>query len=85
MSHIIDLHCHPALKPLGRSYSSSAAGINQKDKSKRGSIWHYDPPKGTDLFLQKLLGMTRFAQADFSSMAYGNVQIVCASMYRVEN
>lgn len=85
MSYIIDLHCHPALKPLGRSYSSSAAGINQKDKSKRGSIWHYDPPQGTDLFLQKLLGMTRFAQADFSSMAYGNVQIVCASMYRVEN
>lgn len=85
MSKIIDLHCHPALKPLGRSYSSTEIGKNQKDKSKRASIWHYDPPQGTDLFLQKLLGMTRFAQADFSSMAYGQVQIVCASLYRVEN
>ena len=57
MSKIIDLHCHPALKPLGRSYSSSEQGKNQKDKSKRASIWHYDPPQGTDLFLQKLLGI----------------------------
>ncbi|MBK9681503.1 MAG: hypothetical protein IPO69_22050 [Saprospiraceae bacterium] len=38
----IDLHCHPSIKPYGKSFNRTA-GENSKDKSRRNSIWYYDP------------------------------------------
>lgn len=85
MNHSIDLHCHPSLKSYGRSFSTSNPGENPKDRSKRSSIWHYDPPQGLDIPLNKLIGLTRFSQSDLTAVAYGNIQIICASLYRVEH
>ncbi|MEP7266582.1 MAG: peptidase M19 [Saprospiraceae bacterium] len=85
MPYSIDIHCHPSLKPYGRSFSTSTPRKNTKDRSKRHSLWHYDPPQGLDIPLQKLIGMTTFSQSDFSALAYGNVRIVCASIYCVED
>src|SRR5210317_524838 len=40
----VDLHCHPSLKPFGKSFNYSPKGINHPHRSTLRSIWHYDPP-----------------------------------------
>jgi len=80
----VDLHCHPALKPLGKSFKSSPKGVNHKNSRKRNSIWKYNPPSLTDKLLNYLSGLTKFSQANFTSLAKGEVAVVCASLYPIE-
>lgn len=79
----IDLHCHPSIKPYGKSFNRTA-GENSKDKSRRNSIWYYDPPQGLDKIVQKFTKLTKFSQSNFSALAYGQVRIICASLYSIE-
>jgi hypothetical protein len=55
------------------------------NKSKKNSIWYYDPPQGLDKVLQKFVKLTKFSQSNFSALAYGEVKIICASMYSIEH
>ncbi|MBK6479595.1 MAG: hypothetical protein IPF93_15420 [Saprospiraceae bacterium] len=57
---------------------------NSKDKSRRNSIWYYDPPRGLDKIVQKFTKLTKFSQSNFSALAYGQVRIICASLYSIE-
>lgn len=81
----IDLHCHPSIKPYGKSFSNTPTGKNTADKSKKNSIWYYDPPQGLDKILQKFVKLTKFSQSNFSALAYGQVRIICASLYSIEH
>ncbi|HTN17583.1 MAG TPA: membrane dipeptidase [Chitinophagaceae bacterium] len=79
---IIDFHCHPSMKPYGKSFASDRKNsANKKDKK---SIWHYDAPGLMERGLQMASCICKFTQTDFTSLAYGNVQIVCAALYPVE-
>ncbi|MEP7322185.1 MAG: peptidase M19 [Saprospiraceae bacterium] len=79
----IDLHCHPSIKPYGKSFNGTP-GDNPSDKSKKNSLWYYDPPKGLDKIIQKFVKLTQFSQSNFSALAYGDVKIICASLYSIE-
>lgn len=78
----IDFHCHPALKPYGNSFGKSLK--NSPDRRDRNSLWHYDSPNLFERAIQTVAGISKFTQADFTSLAYGNVRIVCASLYPIE-
>lgn len=78
----IDLHCHPAMKPFGRSFDKDRK--NSKNPRDRNSIWHYDPPNLPDKLINYLLGLTKFRQSDFTSLHYGNVRVISASLYPLE-
>lgn len=83
-NNYFDLHCHSALKPFGKSHNRDPVGQNSKYRNHGNSIWRYDPPTFLDKLINYLLHLTKFSQANFSSMAKGGVRVVCASLYPIE-
>jgi microsomal dipeptidase-like Zn-dependent dipeptidase len=79
----IDLHVHPAIKPLGKSYNS-IPGLNNPNKNRPDSIWYYDPPSVVDKIANIALTITKFRQSDFTSLAKGGAQVVVVSMCALE-
>ena len=80
----IDMHCHPAIKPYGKSFNKSPKGINATRRNSKSSIWHFNPPSLVDKLLNFIMGLTKFSQSDFTSLAQGGVQLVCVSLYPLE-
>jgi len=80
----IDFHCHPSLKPFGKSFNYTPTGIHISHRNSKRSIWHYNPPSIFDKLLNYATGLTKFSQANFSSLVKGGVGIVCVSLYPLE-
>ncbi len=80
----LDLHCHPALKPFGRSFDRTPAGRQSPNRAHRSSLWKYDPPSVGDKLLNFIGGLTKFSQANGGSLARGGVSVICASLYPLE-
>lgn len=70
-----DLHCHPTLKPFGKSFSK---------RTKNSDIWHRKKPNVFSKYLNKVFGITKFSQTDFHTMAKGGVKIAFVSLYPFE-
>lgn len=74
-----DFHCHPNLKSYGHSFAS------QKHASRNAShVWFYDPPGKTTKLINCFTGLSKFRQADFTSMHKGKVKIAVMSLYPFE-
>lgn len=82
MEKYIDIHCHPGMKPY--SHSFSAGKINSRNKNHKNSIWHQDAPTLTDKLLNYVGTLTKFSQSDYTTLARGNVGLICASLYPIE-
>jgi microsomal dipeptidase-like Zn-dependent dipeptidase len=82
-TRFIDLHIHPAMKPLGKSFGRTP-GLNNPDRSRKDSLWYYDPPTLPDKALNVGLTFTKFRQSDFTSLAKGGAQVVFASLCGME-
>lgn len=80
----IDIHCHPDLRPFSKSFSTPNPRQNSSNKRDKVSIWHYDPPTAGDRFAQRVVGLSKYSQSDFTSLSFGNVRCICASLYSVE-
>jgi microsomal dipeptidase-like Zn-dependent dipeptidase len=80
----IDFHCHPALKPYGRSFQNGRPGHNSPDRYNSASLFKYDPPRLISKGLQAWAGICKFSQADCTTLLKGNSRIVCASIYPIE-
>lgn len=80
----IDFHCHPHMKPYGKSFKKKPWGQNTINRKNENSIWYYDPPNIFERLLQLLGGIVKFTQADCTTLHYGNVKIICASLYPIE-
>ncbi len=79
----IDLHCHTALKPLGRS-SLTDPGNQSADPNDKSSLWFYDPPSVTDKLLNEIVSLTKFSQSNFTACAYGKVWVIVAALGSIE-
>ncbi len=84
MERVIDIHCHPTLKPFGHSFKNNPTGKNSKNINSKSSIWHHDPPTGADILFEKISGIAKFRQSDFTNMLYGDVSVVILSLYPFE-
>ena len=73
---IADLHCHPNLKTFGNSFSKNAGN--------KSHVWNYQPPTNLTKLFNIISGITKFTQADFTTMAKGNVKISFVSLYPFE-
>ncbi|MFV8343293.1 membrane dipeptidase [Flavobacterium sp. XS2P39] len=73
-----DLHCHPTLKTYGHTFEDSAYSV------KRRNIWYQQENSFFRKLISKYLGLTKFSQADFTTLKNGNVKIVTASLYPFE-
>lgn len=80
----IDIHCHPDMHSYAKSFNGNIGGQNSGSKRDKNSVWHYDPPSAVDRALQRLLGLSKYSQANFTALSYGSVRCVCASLYSVE-
>jgi microsomal dipeptidase-like Zn-dependent dipeptidase len=80
----IDLHCHPSLKPFGKSFKYKPVGIAGKYRNSKRNIWYYDPPSVFDKVLNYATGLTKYSQSNFTALAHGGVGTVCVSLYPLE-
>jgi microsomal dipeptidase-like Zn-dependent dipeptidase len=72
------------MKPYGKSFKQAPAGKNNKNRKARNSVWFYDSPNLFERGIQMLSGISKFTQADMCTLAYGDVRLVCASLYPIE-
>lgn len=72
-----DLHCHPNLKTYGHSFDKC------KDNDKC-NVWFYQRPGFFSKILNTLAGVTRFSQADFTTLHKGGAKVIFASLYPFE-
>lgn len=82
-TQFIDLHIHPAMKPLGKSFNRQP-GKNHPNKNRIDSIWHADPPTPSDKLANIALSLTKFRQSDFTTLAKGGAHIVFVSLCGLE-
>jgi microsomal dipeptidase-like Zn-dependent dipeptidase len=80
----IDLHCHPALKPYGKSFKYQPTKQNNLNSGRKNSIWHYSPPNFIERQFNKLLTLTKFTQTDLTALAKADCNIVVISLYPFE-
>lgn len=83
----VDLHCHPALKPLGKSFKRKYNNYeNNPNSKKKNSIYYYDKPSEVDKWINvnPIVGLTKFSQSNFTALAKGGVAVICASLYPLE-
>jgi len=80
----IDLHCHPSLKPYGKSFKYQPQKQNHLNSGRKNSIWHYSPPNFFERQVNFLLTLTKFTQTDLTAMAKANCQVVVISLYPFE-
>ena len=80
----IDLHCHPSLKPYGKSFKYQPPKQNHLNSGRKNSIWHYSSPNFIERQFNKLLTLTKFTQTDLTALAKANCTIVVISLYPFE-
>lgn len=82
---IADLHCHPAMKPFGKSFMRRyTTGENNKNIHEENSIWHQQRPKLFRKVLNVLLTLTKWRQSDCQTLLEGNNRVIMASLYPLE-
>lgn len=77
----VDIHCHPTLKPYGKSFPS---GKHNPDIKENDSIYYYDPPDIFEKALNKFLSLTKFRQSNITALKYGFTKIIVAALYPLE-
>ncbi len=83
-SSYIDLHCHPSLKPYGKSFKYQPPKQNHLNSGRKKSIWHYSPPNFLERQVSRLLTLTKFTQTDITTLAKANCNITVMSLYPFE-
>lgn len=84
MPSYIDFHCHPSLKPYGKSFKYVPPKQNILNSGRKNSIWHYSPPNFLERQVSKLLTLTKFTQTDLTTLAKADCDIVVISLYPFE-
>jgi len=87
MKNFIDLHCHPALKPYGKSFKikgTDPTKRNNKNPNKENSVWNSLKPKVFRKALNVVFRLTKFKQADFNTVIKGKGKVLVVSLYPME-
>ena len=82
-TQFIDLHTHPAIKPMGKSFNSQA-GINSSNRNRQNSLWYTDAPSLLDKLANITTSLTKFRQADFTTLAKGGAHTIMVSLCGLE-
>ena len=87
MGSYIDLHCHPSLKPYGKSFKSkSLRGKNSLDSNEKNSIWYQKKPNDGIFkrLANRVFGVTKWRQSDFKTSIKNGAQVLAVSLYPME-
>lgn len=80
----IDLHCHPSLKPYGKSFKYEPPKQNRLNSGRKNSIWHYSPPNFLERQVNRVLTLTKFTQTDLTALAKAGCNVAVISLYPFE-
>ncbi|MDB4293555.1 membrane dipeptidase [Maribacter sp.] len=81
----IDLHCHPSLKPFGRSFDQNKTKKrNSPNRMRVNSIYHRKGVNPVSKKLNNLLTLTKFTQSDLTSVHGGKGRVLVVSLYPME-
>ncbi len=84
----IDLHCHPTLKPFGRSFNLKKERWGQQSSKRfsRTSLWCGDTVKRyqADRLLNFVLSLTKFIQTNFKTVARSEGRILVIAIGPME-
>lgn len=80
----IDLHCHPSLKPYGKSFKYEPPKQNRLNSGRKNSIWHYSPPNFLERQVNRVLTLTKFTQTDLTALAKADCNVAVISLYPFE-
>jgi len=80
----IDLHCHPALKPFGKSFRRDIPGQNTTDISKTHSVWHQTVMSRLKRMTNRIFTLTKFTQTDLTSVYESGSRAIIVSLYPLE-
>lgn len=81
----IDFHCHPSLKPFGRSFTEkSTQKRNSPNRMRINSIYHRKGVNPVKKKLNNLFTLTKFTQSDLTSVHQGRVRVLVVSLYPME-
>lgn len=81
----IDLHCHPSIKPLGKSFNFSPPGVSSKDPNCTNSLFFCQKPTFVERFINRVvMGLTKFTQSDFTTLFNGNFSVVVVALSPLE-
>lgn len=81
----IDLHCHPSIKPLGKSFNFSPVGVSSKDPKSENCLFFSKKPTFVERFINRVfMGLTKFTQADFTTLFNGNFSVVVIALSPLE-
>jgi microsomal dipeptidase-like Zn-dependent dipeptidase len=84
-NQFIDIHCHPTMKPYGKSFARDGSNKGQSPNPRsKTSLWNYDPPTFTDKLINNIASLTKFRQSDFSSSLFGETGIMFVCLYPPE-
>ncbi|WP_400193131.1 membrane dipeptidase [Hymenobacter sp. B81] len=78
---IADIHCHPEMKPFGKSYPQGFR--HDPDPRQPNNVWKRDRVDFLES-LGLLFGLTKFRQSDLSSGTLGRVRLLVVSLYPLE-
>lgn len=83
--YFIDLHCHPSLKPFGKSFNhANRKRKNTLNRRKNNSIWHRKRPTLIRKVVNIFSSLTKFTQADMATLSKGKGKVIMASLYPME-
>lgn len=84
-NQFIDIHCHPTMKPFGKSFTRKGNNRGQSPNPRNTtSLWNYDPPTLTDKLINNIASLTKFRQSDFTSSVNGETGILFVCLYPPE-
>ena len=79
-----DIHCHPSMKPYGKSFQNGNQSPQSALSTVETSAWYKKKPTILMRAANEVAGLTVFTQSDYQSLQQGNVRFVCSSLYPVE-
>jgi microsomal dipeptidase-like Zn-dependent dipeptidase len=83
--YYIDLHCHPSLKPFGKSFNkANRKRKNTTNRRRNNSIWHRKSPSLIRKVINIITSLTKFTQSDLTTVTTGNGKVIIASLYPME-
>ena len=84
-NQFIDIHCHPTMKPYGKSFRRNGTSRGQSPNPRnKTSLWNYDPPTIADKLINNIASLTKFRQSDFTSSVTGETGIMFVCLYPPE-
>lgn len=82
--YYVDMHCHPSIKPYGKSFNNDNSGTQSKNPKDRSSLWNLNPPSLFDKVIEFITGLPKFSQSNAQALGKGKVFVAAASLYPLE-